>query len=32
MTNEAVNRAAAANKARFGVQPAEISLAKLTFF
>jgi hypothetical protein len=32
MTNEGVSQAAAANKARPGVQPAEISLAKLTFF
>jgi hypothetical protein len=32
MTNKAVNRAAGARKVRPGVQPAEISLAKLTFF
>jgi hypothetical protein len=32
MANKAVNQAAGARKARPGVQPAEISLAKLTFF
>ena len=32
MTNKAVNQAAGAREARPGVQPAEIFLAKLTFF
>jgi hypothetical protein len=32
MTNKAVNQAAGVKKARPGVQPAEIFLAKLTFF